>query len=90
MPKRHTAIHVASIEADPQSVSGPSHYIGSGGMEAIDVIESFKLRFHRGNAVKYILRSANKDAAIDDLKKARWYLNRAINLMVNGESIDNL
>lgn len=49
-------------------------------IEVIDFIEDKKLGFHLGNAVKYISRADKKDPAktIEDLKKARWYLNREI------------
>jgi hypothetical protein len=47
-------------------------------MEAIDVIEAFSLGFRLGNAVKYILRAGRKGEAVEDLKKARWYLDREI------------
>lgn len=60
----------------PDNVNHPSHYI-SGGLEAIDVIEAFGLDFHLGNAAKYILRAGKKTAdATQDIKKARWYLDR--------------
>lgn len=62
-------------ESDP--VNNPSHY-KSGGMEAIDVIEAFKLGFRLGNCVKYILRAGKKGNRLEDLKKARWYLEREI------------
>jgi len=42
------------------------------------VIEAFGLGFHLGNVVKYILRCGKKDADIQELKKARWYLEREI------------
>ncbi len=60
-------------------VNNPSHYI-SGGLECIDVIEAFGLGFRLGNCVKYVLRAGrkNKQAEIEDLKKARWYLDREI------------
>jgi hypothetical protein len=58
-------------------VNHPPHY-KAGGIETIDVIEAFGLDFHRGNAVKYILRAGRKGDAEEDLRKALWYLNRAI------------
>jgi hypothetical protein len=65
---------------DPKTgdpVNHPAHY-KRGGMEAIDVIEAFDLGFQLGNAVKYILRAGHKGDALEDLKKARWYLDREI------------
>ena len=61
------------------NVNHPSHYT-SGQIEVIDFIEDKELGFHLGNAVKYISRAGRKDAnkAIEDLRKAAWYLNRQI------------
>jgi hypothetical protein len=64
-------------------VNHPDHY-KSGGMEAIDVIEAFDLGFHLGNAVKYILRTGKKDDPVQELKKARWYIDRAISILEKG------
>ena len=63
-------------------VSHPAHYT-VGKIEVIDFIEDKGLNFHRGNAVKYIARAGKKDPTkeIEDLKKARWYLDREINRM---------
>lgn len=61
--------------SDP--VNHPPHY-QSGGLEVIDVIEGFKLNFHLGNVVKYVLRAEHKNAPVEDLKKAAWYLQREI------------
>jgi hypothetical protein len=58
-------------------VDHPSHY-NQGKYEAIDVIEDWKLDFCLGNTVKYISRYKYKNTPIDDLKKAKWYLERAI------------
>lgn len=55
----------------------PSHY-KVGGFEVIDIIEAFRLGFRLGNVIKYILRHGRKGAALEDLKKARWYLDREI------------
>ena len=57
-------------------VNHPPHYIGNG-VEVIDVIESWGMGYHIGNAVKYILRAGRKDDAVQDLQKARWYIKRA-------------
>lgn len=58
-------------------INHPSHY-KSGRIEAIDVIEDFKLNFNLGNAVKYILRAGKKGCRKEDLKKAIWYLHREL------------
>lgn len=57
-------------------VNRPPHY-KQGSIEVIDIIEGAKLGFHLGNAVKYILRAEHK-GKLEDIKKARWYLDRYI------------
>ena len=42
------------------------------------LFEGFGLGFNLGNATKYILRCGKKDDAIQELKKAIWYLEREI------------
>ena len=61
--------------SDP--INHPSHYT-QGSIEPIDVIENWGLGFHLGNALKYIARAAHKGAELEDLQKAQFYLNRAI------------
>jgi len=65
-----------------EKVYHPVHYGGAANpYETIKVIEAWKLDFHLGNAVKYISRAGKKDYALEDLKKALWYLQRKIGLM---------
>ena len=59
-----------------EQVNHPSHY--QQGIEPIEVIESWGLNFSLGNAIKYILRSPYKGKQIEDLEKARWYIDREI------------
>ena len=58
------------------NVSHPSHY--NQGIEAIDIIESWGLNFSLGNVIKYTLRAPYKGKEIEDLEKAKWYLEREI------------
>ena len=58
-------------------VNHPSHY-KVGGIETIDFIEAKDLGYHLGNVVKYISRADHKDNKLENLKKAQWYLNRAV------------
>lgn len=61
------------------SVDHPEHYGGRDNpFEAIKVIEAWNLGFCLGNAIKYILRAGRKSDRVEDLKKARWYLDREI------------
>lgn len=62
-----------------EAVDHPAHYGGAENVyEAIKVIEAWGLGFHLGNVVKYIARAGKKGAALEDLRKARWYLDRFI------------
>lgn len=58
-------------------INHPSHYT-DGKFETIEAIESWRLGYHLGNAVKYISRAGkkSKDTEIEDLRKARWYIKR--------------
>jgi hypothetical protein len=59
------------------AVDHPRHYNASpSGIECIDVIEHMTLNV--GNAVKYLWRVGLKGDAIEDLRKARWYVDREI------------
>ena len=62
--------------SDP--VNHPPHYTEHpSGIECIQVTEH--LSFCVGNAIKYLWRADLKhDDAIEDLKKAAWYINREI------------
>lgn len=55
----------------------PKHY-EKGTYEAINVIEAWGLNFSLGNVLKYISRAGKKGDLLEDLKKARWYLDREI------------
>lgn len=69
-------------------VNHPQHY-KEGGIESIDIIkakltaEAFEGFLH-GNAMKYLNRANFKGRKLEDLRKARWYLNRMIR-EVDGE-----
>ena len=59
-------------------VNHPLHY-SAHGIEPIDYIESHNLNFNLGNVIKYVSRAPYKEAELQDLKKAKWYLEREIN-----------
>jgi hypothetical protein len=58
-------------------VNNPRHYT-FGAIQPIDAIEAWNLGFNLGNTVKYIARADHKGSTLEDLKKARWYLDREI------------
>ena len=64
-------------ESKPDPVNHPPHY-KTGGMETIDFIEAKDLGYHLGNVIKYVTRAKHKGNELEDLKKAQWYLERAI------------
>lgn len=64
--------------SDP--IEHPAHYTFSA-IEPIEVIEAWELGFHLGNCLKYIARAGRKENRLEDLKKARWYLDREIGRM---------
>jgi hypothetical protein len=65
----------AETQHDP--INHPAHYTGHpSGVECITVTEH--MNFCRGNAIKYIWRAGDKGNELEDLKKARWYIDREI------------
>ena len=58
----------------------PDHYKVNG-LECVDVIEALGLGYHLGTALKYLWRVGRKDDALQDLKKCRWFVDRAIKNM---------
>lgn len=61
--------------SDP--VNHPDHYT-RGGIETIDFIIAKGLGYETGNVVKYVSRAEFKGEYLQDLEKAQWYLNDAI------------
>lgn len=61
--------------SDP--VNHPAHYTGhASGIECIKITEHFN--FCTGNAIKYLWRAGQKGDAVQDLRKAIWYIEREI------------
>ena len=70
--------HTPGSKHDP--VSRPAHY-ASGGVECIEAIKASMSReaflgYLKGNVQKYMWRYEKKENPPEDLKKARWYLDR--------------
>lgn len=64
-----------------ETVNHPPHYNKHpSGVECIDVVEH--MSFNVGNAVKYLWRADHKSAPIEDLRKARWYIDREIERLI--------
>ena len=58
-------------------INKPPHYTNHpSGIECIQITEH--MGFNLGNAIKYVWRADLKNDAIEDLRKARWYIEREI------------
>lgn len=77
------------------NVNHPKHYAGTKGIEVIDVMENFippldgMKAICMGNIVKYVLRHHHKNG-VEDLMKARWYLDRLISYYDESEKEDTI
>lgn len=66
----------AAVEFTPIN---PAHYrTHQSGIEVIEITQH--MNFCIGNAFKYVARAGLKGDALEDLNKAKWYLNRAFTL----------
>lgn len=65
-------------EPPDDPVHHPKHYTRYKGLEVIQLTE--QMNFNRGNAVKYVARAGlkSKDSEVEDLEKAKWYIQREI------------
>lgn len=76
----------------PEFVNHPEHYGGEDNVyEVVKVLEAWELDkdFYLGNTLKYIARVGKKDKnkVIEDLEKARWYLDRRIKRLKNEQPL---
>ena len=63
-------------------VNHPKHYTAHpSGVECIEITEH--MNFCVGNAIKYLWRSGLKGEQVEDLRKARWYIDREIARILN-------
>ena len=71
------------MKANDTQVGG-SHYKEMR-VEPWDIIDSWSLEqaigFYRGNAIKYMMRMGTKDERVQELKKARHYLDKLIEIL---------
>lgn len=83
MKDTKTEAMTAHLQKD--MVNHPPHYTAHpSGVECIQITEH--MNFCLGNAVKYIWRADLKGNSLEDLKKARWYLDRQISMMEDGDA----
>ena len=89
-----TDLHDPLTQARLEAVSHPEHYKGLCGLEAIEVMRNFLPKYQNshvsyliGNVIKYVLRAPSKGKEMEDLMKAREYLDLAIKEL-SGEEED--
>lgn len=73
------------LKKDEEKVNHPQHYNQSG-IECIDAMiaafgQAEVISFCKLNAFKYLWRAEHKNNALEDLKKAQWYINKSITLL---------
>lgn len=72
------------------SINHPNHYnINKDGEKAIETfsyIRSWKMDYPESNIIKYVTRHPYKGKSLQDLKKARWYLDQLIKEVENENS----
>lgn len=71
------------MKEEKEMVNHPQHYNGDSQYECIKVLKAWMSEdeyrgFLRGNAIKYICRLGKKDEAVQELKKAAWYIDKLI------------
>lgn len=69
--------HHLTLNEDKDNINHPDHYT-LGKIEVYDFIKAWDLSFAEGNVVKYVVRAPYKSRTVEDLKKARWYLDQLI------------
>lgn len=85
-------ININSIEFETEQnekndiVNNPRHYKGNKGIETIDFIENVLTReefigYLRGNVIKYQSRANLKGRKEEDLKKAKWYSDKLVEVL---------
>lgn len=70
------------VKEQKELVDHPDHY--NKGIEVIDFIESWEMDFNTGNAIKYLSRHKYKGKDLEDLQKAKWYVQRLIDNLEKG------
>ena len=78
--------HPSDAPQESWPVENPDHY-NTGAIEAIEAIrasmppEQF-FGYLKGNVMKYLWRYDYKEKPVEDLRKADWYLNRLIDVLI--------
>ena len=71
-------------------INNPAHYAINGAQECIHIIEALGLNYRMGNVMKYVYRYLYKGKPLEDLKKARFYLDREIKFLEDSELLKHI
>lgn len=87
---KETKLVLNQTEQTNDPVNHPNHYT-QGGIETINfIIKSLGKEgaadYCLGNVIKYVSRAKFKENELQDIKKAQWYLNKAVELMVDSKN----
>lgn len=83
------------INTNKDMINHPNHYQSENGLEVIDVIKEFTSGLEgieatdTGNILKYICRWKKKNG-VEDLKKAKWYLEHLIDYVESTETTETI
>lgn len=85
IPAILSVTHVQSEKTEDDPVSHPHHYT-AGTIECIDYLDScgYGLNFCLANAIKYLTRCKLKGTMVQDIEKAIWYANHAVEKLKDG------
>lgn len=68
----------------------PEHYRTPSGMQPFDVIDGYGFGFYDGNALRYLLRAQKKGMLLNDLKKARHYIQEEEERLRSGMGLERM
>lgn len=89
--QKRRQIQTKAFNEGEDLINTPKHYVGKGGLEAVQVCEAFGLPFHLAQSVQYILRAGKKGGEqleteqISDIRKAIWFLCRYAHVELRAE-----
>ena len=74
------------MSENKELVNHPSHYGGDTVYECIKVLRAWMSKdeftgFLKGNAIKYLCRIGKKDNALQEARKAQFYINELVRLL---------
>lgn len=77
------SINVKHLELMTDNINSPAHYT-QGSIQPLEYIEANELNFHEANVIKYITRARRKGKHLEDLNKAKFYIEREIQNLEQG------